>query len=274
MKRDKEFDFGNNSVAEAYENYLVPILFEPWAVKLTEAYGSWRGKQVIDLAAGTGVVTKRLQQLVSPDGKVTAIDINSQMLDIAKKNCPEEKGSVSFIEGDAASIDVSDNSIDVVVCQQGFQFFPDKKGAAEEIYRVLKQNGDAVISCWCPVSDCKFFGAICNALELMGENEISDMMRIPFDLMPAEELSNYFKSANFKNVVVSIIELDMILTENIGSVVDLAYSTPIGPKLMALGENQQKEFQSNLINQISNISRKRDNLWPMASLLLSARKLA
>lgn len=76
---------------------------------------------------------------------------------------------------------IQDNSIDVLACQQGIQFFPDKKEASYEMYRVLKEGSNLFVSTWCPVNECIYFGAICTALESIEETNISSMMRIPFD---------------------------------------------------------------------------------------------
>jgi ubiquinone/menaquinone biosynthesis C-methylase UbiE len=156
MARNKEFSFGNDSVAESYNNYLVPVLFESWADKLIEDYQPWSGKHVLDLASGTGVVAKKLAQQVGADGKIIAVDINGNMLALARNKCAQWLDYMEFIVGSANALDIADSTMDVVICQQGFQFFPDKKDACNEIYRVLKKDGKAVFSTWCPVAECGF----------------------------------------------------------------------------------------------------------------------
>lgn len=87
MKESIEFDFGDDSVAKTYDTVLVPVLFESWATALIERYPDWEGKHVLDLAARTGVVTKNLARVVGKEGSVTAVDMNPQMLDMAKETC-------------------------------------------------------------------------------------------------------------------------------------------------------------------------------------------
>ena len=126
MSEKQEFSFGDNSVASAYDNVLVRYLFEPWAVRLIEENQPWEGRRVLDLATGTGIVAQQLAGQVGPGGNVIGIDINSEMLALARKRCADLNSVVKFIECSAHPLDIPSNSIDVVVCQQGFQFFPDK----------------------------------------------------------------------------------------------------------------------------------------------------
>ena len=118
MDKQVEFSFGDDSIAKSYDKILVPSLFEPWALQLIGNNHPWAGSMVLDLACGTGVVTKELAHNVSPNGRVIALDINGQMLDIAKSKCKEWENHIDFIEGSCESLAIANSSLDVVVCQQ------------------------------------------------------------------------------------------------------------------------------------------------------------
>ena len=118
MGKQVEFNFGDDSIAKSYDKILVPSLFKPWAINLIENNEPWLGNKVLDLACGTGVVTKELVRNVSPNGKIFALDLNAQMLDIAKSKCKEWESHIDFIEGSCESITIADGSLDVVLCQQ------------------------------------------------------------------------------------------------------------------------------------------------------------
>jgi len=253
MDTSKSFSFGNDSVAKLYDTILVPSLFQPWTDKLIKDHGPWSNTSVLDLACGTGVVTKALAQNTQPEGKVFALDINSQMLALAKQKCEQWTSSISFIEGSAHQIDISNNSIDIVVCQQGFQFFPDKKLAAKEIYKILKPRGKAIISTWCSVKDCEIFGIVCDTLESINEFEIAQMMRIPFDYMSQQELQSPFNDIGFTSVQVSKQEQTLYLNGGLESAIALAYATPIGPKLKALSIDNQNKFKRLLRNNLQRL---------------------
>jgi len=133
-------NFNTNSIATNYDDVLVPVIFEPWAMKLIGLYADWDGKTVLDIASGTGIVTRLLAEKVGKNGRILAADINPVMLEIAKQRCANMDTDISFIVSPAHPLDISDESVDVITCQQGFQFFPDQPAAASEMHRVLR-NG-------------------------------------------------------------------------------------------------------------------------------------
>jgi ubiquinone/menaquinone biosynthesis C-methylase UbiE len=272
MNESREFGFGDDSVAGAYDNELVPVLFEPWAIRLVEKHQPWEGRRVLDLATGTGIVAQLLAEQVGQTGKVFGTDINGEMLAFAEKRCAGVTPAVEFIECPAHPLEIPSDSIDFVVCQQGFQFFPDKRAAAQEIYRVLCDGGKTIATTWHPVVECEFFGAICNALKAIGEPQIADMMRVPFDFMPASELVAHFESAGFANVRLEQQEQELMVDGGLTYAVKLAYSTPIGPTLRGLPEERQAEFQEAFTQLASELSGDGNTMGRMVSDALSAEK--
>lgn len=274
MSEIQVFSFGDDSVATAYDNVLVPILFEPWAVRLVEEYRPWKGQRVLDLATGTGIVAQRLAEQVGPGGYVLGTDMNGEMLAVARKRCANLSAAVEFIESPAHPLEISSDSFDVVVCQQGFQFFPDRRAAAQEIHRILRFGGKLIATTWRPVAECEFFGAICDTLETMGEPEISDLMRVPFDIMPESELKSHFESAGFRNVRLTQQEQDLVIEEGISYAVEVAYSTPIGPKLRTLSDERQAQFRNTLTDHLQRLSDDGITMGRMVTNVLSAEKPA
>jgi len=272
MTEPSNFSFSGTSVADAYDDILVPALFEPWAVRLVEGYPPWEDHSVLDLATGTGIVARLLAERVGPKGKVMGVDINSEMLSLANKRCAGVTPAVDFIESPAHPLDVSDGAVGVIVCQQGFQYFPDKRAAAGEMYRVLQDGGRVIVSTWRPVTECEFFGVICNALSAIKESEIADMMRVPFDFMPESELALHFESAGFVNVEVKRQEQDLAFSGGIKHAVEAAYSTPIAPKLRALPEQKQVLFQKTITELLSDLSDDGLTMGLMVSNVLSGKK--
>ena len=226
--------------------------------------------QVLDLATGTGVVASLLAQKVG-NGQVTGADINPQMLALAKARAEGLEQQIKFIECSAEALDFIDESLDIVVCQQGFQFFPDKAKAAAEIFRVLRSKGTALISTWCPVEDCDVFGAICAALEENDEHEVSSMMRMPFDHMPKKDLMSAFLEAGFLNIEVDQQAQTLFKEGGVQAAVELMYATPISPKLLAMSDQKQKAIQQSLIERMEVICQEH-HLGCMMSLVLKATK--
>ncbi len=243
-------DFGADGVANAYDEVLVPLMFERWANALIEEHVGWHGQSVLDLATGTGVAARLMAPRVGPSGSVIATDLNSEMLTRARQQCADIEPSIDFVESPAYPLAVSDQSIDIAVCQQAFQFFPDRVAAARELYRVLRPGGRVLVSVWCSVAECVFFGWICQVLAEIGEPEIEAMMRLPFDHLPSTHLSSPFVEAGFAEVTVERRTSDLMMPEGVSQALATAYATPIGPKLAALSEQQRDAFNDGLRREI------------------------
>jgi len=135
-----------NNPAQDYETYFVPILFLPWAQILLDTAKPQPGERLLDVACGTGIVARQAAPLVGSQGKVTGVDINPGMLNVARTFAASGGVPLEWQEGSALSLPFEDNSYNVIVCQQGLQFFPDKLKALQEMLRVLVPGGRVVIS--------------------------------------------------------------------------------------------------------------------------------
>jgi SAM-dependent methyltransferase len=151
---------------------------------------------------------------------------------------------VAFSEAAGPAIAAADKSIDIVLCQQGFQFFADLGAAAREIHRVLRPGGRLVASTWTPADECAFFGWICQALGEIGEPEIETVMRLPFDHMLGEKLLSPFLEAGFSDASVERQSLPLIMPGGARTVLKAVYATPIGPSLEGLPARQRDSFDA------------------------------
>ena len=283
------FDFGSESVVAAYDDELVPRLFRPWALRLADQHGPWEGRRVLDLGTGTGVVTEVLRSRIGPGGSIHAVDANADMLAHARgkivKHADVDEGAgdeqvgaqVHFELMSADALRLGDHSIDVVVCQQAFQFFPDRTAAAAEILRVLNHGGTALLSAWLPVARCEIFGAICRALEEIGEPDLSATMRLPFDHLSPTDFEGAFASAGFSDVTVEEETMPVPGHGGVEAAVRFAYSTPIGPKLGELPVGQQSAFAQAFGERVASFASsgepQEDNWGRMAAMVLHARKV-
>lgn len=119
------FQLGGNA-AELYERYAVRYFIGPWAPELVDIASLKAGERVLDLACGTGVVARLAAAKVGPSGKVTGLDLNAGMLAVGRSLPLAYGASITWVEGSAMATGLPDASFDVVLCQQGFQFFPDR----------------------------------------------------------------------------------------------------------------------------------------------------
>src|SRR5436190_80880 len=137
-----------SDAAELYERYLVPALFRPWAADLVVLARLRQGDRVLDVACGTGVVARRATEYVGPGGRVVGLDLNAGMLAVARSASAAEDRAIEWCESSALSMPFADQSFDVVFCQQGLQFFPDRRAGLREMHRVSAEGGYLLVSAW------------------------------------------------------------------------------------------------------------------------------
>ena len=132
-----------------YEQFMVPTIFGPWAAIMADFVEVDRGECVLDVACGTGAVARELVGRVGAEGSVVGCDSNAAMLATAREVASE----IDWREGNALDLPFEAASFDVVICQQGYQFFPDRVKAAKEAHRVLTDQGRLAVAVWCSLSE-------------------------------------------------------------------------------------------------------------------------
>jgi SAM-dependent methyltransferase len=153
------------SVPELYETHLVPLIFQPYADDLKQRVASLNASRILEIAAGTGVVTRALASLPNAATSIVATDLNQAMLDRAATVGTARP--VRWRQADAMALPFPDGEFDAVVCQFGAMFFPDKAKAFSEARRVLKPGGHLVFNVWDRISENEFADVITTALETL-----------------------------------------------------------------------------------------------------------
>jgi len=150
------------SIASFYESHLVPLLFEPYAADLTDRLASRPVERVLEIAAGTGVVTRRLAAALREEVSIVATDLNQAMLDQAAAIGTTRP--VEWRQADAMQLPFVDGGFDAVVCQFGVMFFPDRPMAFAEMKRVLWPGGVLIFNVWDRIDENEFADAVSNAV--------------------------------------------------------------------------------------------------------------
>jgi ubiquinone/menaquinone biosynthesis C-methylase UbiE len=159
LEIDKVF---SGSIAKLYEQYLVPLIFEPYAVDLVKRLQSRRLANVLEIAAGTGVVTRAMDSALPPGVSIMATDLNPGMIEQAR--AVGTRRAVEWKQADAMGLPFGDATFDAVVCQFGVMFFPDKGTAFAEALRVLKPGGAFLFNVWDRIEENEFADVIMAAL--------------------------------------------------------------------------------------------------------------
>jgi ubiquinone/menaquinone biosynthesis C-methylase UbiE len=150
-----------DSEAELYERLLVPAVTALWAADLVARAGVRRGDRVLDIACGTGIVARAAHERVGKEGTVTGLDINPAMLAVARS----QTADVQFVRGSALALPFDDAAFDVVLCQFGLQFFPNRATALAEMRRVLTVGGRLGASVYGPIEHNPATLALAQALD-------------------------------------------------------------------------------------------------------------
>ena len=167
MKKNETDKTFAGSIPKFYEEYLVPLIFEPYAGDLASRLASRQStrklSRVLEIAAGTGVVTRHLASKLPADVSIVATDLNQPMLDTAADMGTSRP--VEWRPADAMKLPFEGGEFDAVVCQFGVMFFPDKAKAFSEARRVLRPGGVLLFNVWDRIEENEFADAVTTALE-------------------------------------------------------------------------------------------------------------
>ena len=203
MSPHPQWQFVGN-VPENYERYLVPSIFGPWAKDLVEIAQLQPRERVLDIACGTGIVARTTALMLGSSGSIIGLDVSPPMLAAACSAAAAEGLSIEWQEGSAVKLPLIDATCDVVLCQQGLQFFPDRPAALREMHRVLRSGGRLVLSVWTSIDRSPGFAMLAEALTHRISPEAGALMTSgPFSLSRAEELRMLVANANFTDVDIS-----------------------------------------------------------------------
>jgi ubiquinone/menaquinone biosynthesis C-methylase UbiE len=190
----------SGNAAEIYARQLAPAMFAPWAPGLLDTAGVRAGERVIDIACGTGVVTRAAAARVGRHGHVVGLDINAGMLAVARAQIDAEGAPIEWLETDAQAIALPDASFNVALCQQGLQQFPDRPAALREMRRVLVEGGRLALSVWSRIDGNPGMAALAAALERHVGVAAANNRRAPFVLSDADALHALLEEAGFQQI--------------------------------------------------------------------------
>lgn len=190
--------YGANA-AENYEKYFVPTIGTAFATALLDVAELQQGERVLDVACGTGIVTRLAAEQVGPKGTVVGLDINPGMLAVAR-SIRSSGAAIEWHEGNAESLPLGDGSFDVVVSSLGLQFISDKASALREMSRVLAPGGRVAIATVGPTPP--MFAILEQALARHVKPEAAGFVRAVFSLHESKELAALAEGAGFHDIAV------------------------------------------------------------------------
>jgi SAM-dependent methyltransferase len=228
--------FASSSAAETYDEALVPRLFTPCAEILLSRLALRSGETLLDVACGTGIVVRLAAPLLGPGGLVIGRDINEAMVVRARSHAPAP-GSARMELGvsPAAPLDLDDESVDAITCQQGLQFFPEPDAALAEMRRCLRPTGRVAIAVWFGIEECQLWAALEAGLAERFGAEHAAGIRQPFSWPGADALTAAMAGAGFTSIRMSDHTVVMHFEAGVRQAMHAIAATPFAAEVNALG---------------------------------------
>ena len=235
----------SGSAAEKYERF-VASWFRPWAEDLVERAGLKPGDHVIDVACGTGIVTRAAAPVIGPDGSLVATDLNEDMLAEARRH--EVAGvPVTWRQADATELPFLSAAFDAVLCQQGLQFVPDKAAAVSEMRRVLRVDGVAAVSVWRSAVHNPYIAALADGLTRHVSAAAGQSMLAPCGFGDRDELAALFTGAGFASVEVHAVTIERTPVDAVQAIVGNLAAIPVAAEIGALSSAEHDRMIEHIV---------------------------
>lgn len=215
----------SGSIPAIYDRFMVPLVFEPYARAVAERAAVLRPKRILETAAGTGIVTEALHRAL-PRAQIVATDLNPPMLEQAARRVSDPH--VSFQPVDALALPFADASFDLIVCQFGVMFFPDKVRGNAEARRVLRDGGCYLMVIWDQVER--------NPATMVAGKAVAELIpgeagrfyeRIPFRYHDQGQIAADLRAAAFADIAFETISLESRAASARDAAIALVQGTPM-----------------------------------------------
>jgi ubiquinone/menaquinone biosynthesis C-methylase UbiE len=231
------------SIPENYDRYLGPVFFAPYAQDLVERLAVGDGATVLEMACGTGIVTRKLRDALPANVKLVATDLNQAMIDFAKQKFTVGE-AIEWQQADATNLPFADQSFDAVICQFGLMFVPDKQAAVNEARRVLKAGGVFLFNVWDAIEKNEMAHITHKIITSFFDSDPPVFYQTPFGFHDTEVIHAHLKEAGFNDVQMDVVAL----TGESHSARDAAQGaiegSPVAAAITERGQNRDKVIEA------------------------------
>ena len=233
--------FNDDITAKAYQDLLLPLIFNPWGRLLIGKAGLKPGDHVLDVATGPGTLARLVSEILDSKSRVVGVDSSPQMLAQAKAKPRIVNGAdLAYLEASAEVLPFPGAQFDAIVCQQGLQFFSDQLGALKEMRRVLKPGGRMALALWRDERAMTFFVAIHDALEA---TLVDAPQRAALGWLDKSRLEDLLAGAGFSDPVVTEETLTVTLERGLPQALECAMGTTSGFAIRAMNSEERALFE-------------------------------
>jgi ubiquinone/menaquinone biosynthesis C-methylase UbiE len=258
------------SIPENYDQGLGPMIFVDYAKDMARRAAALDPARVLEIAAGTGIVTRQLRDHLPSATDLIATDLNPPMLEIARKKFRDSE-KVEFQPADAMALPFPDESFDLVVCQFGVMFYPDKEKSYREVFRVLKPDGHYLLSVW-DSHRYNPFGRIAQAAaERFFPTDPPEFYRVPFSCHEIDPVKESLVEAGFSNIGVAVVSLEKEIPKAAVFARAMVFGNPLADQVRARGGEPEKLVDT-ILHDLHREFGADPGHMPLQAIMFSARK--
>jgi len=252
-----------------YDAGLGPNIFEGFAADLAQRACDRQPSSVLELAAGTGIVSRMLRNRLPPETALTCTDLNAPMLDVARAKFSAGE-NVSFATADAMALPFGDREFDALVCQFGVMFFPDRVAAFREARRVLKSGGTYLFNVWGSLEDNPF-ARIAHEVtaELFPDNPPS-FYKVPFSYADVETVMRDLGQAGFAAPVHERVRLEKKVEDFRSFALGLVFGNPLIDEIRARGTISPEKIAEELESRLRKAFASDLEVMPLVAIAFAA----
>ena len=238
------------SIPENYDRYLGPVLFESYAQDLVERVNVSEGGRLLEIACGTGIVTRHLRDRLPPGVKIIATDLNEAMINYARQKFRADE-NVEWKPADALDLPFGDESFDAVVCQFGLMFFPDKQQGVNEAFRVLKSHGQYIVSVWDDIEHVDLAKATETVIKQFFPENPPDFYDVPFSFHEPDRLRSVLTTAGFREIKIEVVPFPCVSASALDAAHGLIHGNPVITAINERDPAKAPEIEAALAEKIA-----------------------
>ena len=260
-----------DNFAERYEAVLVPVIFQPWAEEIVRRAAPQDGEHILDLACGTGILTREVMRSGISPGGLTGMDLSADMLAVARVRATQSSLQAEWVEGSASQLPFSDDRFDLTYCQQALQFFPDRLAALRELRRVMRNSGRVVFSVQQDLERNPLLKAQADTLDKYVGREAGDAVRAICSLPDAGVIQALFEDAGFGDVEIESVTLTLHHPEGRAFAAGAMGGMHTGDKLAQASDRERQQSIDDFLTGLGEYYDGTAIRFPHASHVITAR---
>ena len=257
------------AVPAEYHAGLGPLLFEPYAAELAMRVPTGTGLRVLETACGTGIATRHVLETV-PTAEIVATDLNADMLTRAREHVGDHHERVTFVVVDMTRLPFADASFDVVMCQFGLMFVPDKPLALREARRVLCSGGTLLVLTWAAMDRNPVVRITHETLLELFPDDPPRFYETPFSLDDPGALGALLQGVGFYDVRIEIVEKVGYAVDGRAAARGLVQGNPVADAISARGPESLPRFRDELERRLADAFGATDLRVPLTAIIATA----